>query len=97
MQHGAGLLKGPCLEGLPHLECVEAVFAEEVELLQASAHQLHGEGPSIDGCVGVQGWDDLHIDVTSHQHLQPWASGTGFVQAVIEKLLLSMTAVLKAV
>lgn len=74
MRHGAGLLKGPCLEGLLHLEGVEAVFTEQVELLQASAHQLHGESTSIDGCVGVQCWDDLHIDGTSH-HINTCSPG----------------------
>lgn len=54
-----GLLKGSCLELIAHLEGVEALLIEEVELLQASAHQLHGEGTSIDGSVGVQCWDDL--------------------------------------
>lgn len=53
------LLKGPCLEGGAHLEGVEALLIEQVELLQAPAHQLHGEASSIDGCVGVQGWNDL--------------------------------------
>ena len=74
MQHGAGLLKGPCLEGLAHLEGVEAVFTEQVKLLQASAHQLHGESTGIDGCVGVQRWDDLHINVISH-HINTCSPG----------------------
>lgn len=47
------LLKRPCLEGVPDLESVEALLIEQVELLQASAHQLHGEGAPIDGGIGV--------------------------------------------
>lgn len=54
------LLKGPCLEGGAHLEGVEALLVEQVELLQAPAHQLHGEASGIDWGVGVQGWNDLH-------------------------------------
>jgi len=55
---------------IAHLEGVEALLIEQVELLQASAHQLHGEGTSIDGSVGVKCWDDLQArsnSVLSHE------------------------------
>lgn len=38
---------------------MESLLIEQIELLQASAHQLHGEGTSIDGSVGVKCWDYL--------------------------------------
>lgn len=59
------------MEGGAHLEGVEALLIEQVELLQAPAHQLHGEASGIDGGVGVQGWNDLHKHISvsdMHQH-----------------------------
>jgi len=58
---------------IPHLEGVEALLIEQVELLQASAHQLHGEGTSIDGSVGVKRWDDLQARSNSVLNQECWS------------------------
>ncbi len=52
---------------------MEALLVEQVELLQASAHQLHGEGTSIDGCVGVKCWDDLQARNNSMLSQECWS------------------------
>ena len=74
-----GLLKGSCLELILHLEGVEALFIEQVELLQAPAHQLHGESAGIDGCVGIKCWYDLQgkdqtVSVQSADFIYPHKS-----------------------
>ena len=52
--HGPGLLKGPCLESLPHLDVVKAPLIKQAELLHAPPHQLHGEGAPIDWGAWIQ-------------------------------------------
>ncbi len=56
-----GLLKGSCLELIPHLEGVKALLIEQIVFLQASAHQLHGESAGIDRCVGIKRWNHLKL------------------------------------
>ena len=52
---------------------MESLLIEQVELLQAPAHQLHGEGTSVDGSGGVKCWDDLQAKFNGLYSQECWS------------------------